>query len=188
MAKPFAGKSRYPLAWLLCYLTCLLSRISFTCIHRTTGRYLLDLLTKIQNGCQVHTQQSLSVRGRATVLNSLLLSKLWHVLRVTFFQDKFFNKLRSVMSAFLTHRIFPKISMSTMFLSRILGGLSVLELCVQQCTLQLRWLTPLLSNVLVGPLTVFWSSSQIRGLLALPRLADYLLYHLQVVASSTPRS
>lgn len=101
------------------------------------GRYLLDLLTKIQNGCQIRTQRSLSVRGRATVLNSLLLSKLWHVLRVTFVPDKFFKKLRSVMSAFLIHRIFPKISMSTMFLSRILGGLGVLELCVQQCALQL---------------------------------------------------
>lgn len=69
-----------------------------------------------------------------------------------------------------------------------LGGLGVLEPWVQQYVLQLRWMTPLLSNVPNGPLAVFWSSRQIRESSVLPRLADYLLHHLQAVASSTPRS
>ncbi|KAG1245323.1 hypothetical protein G6F68_015105 [Rhizopus microsporus] len=72
--------------------------------------------------------------------------------------------------------MFPKISFSTMCLPRHAGGLEVLDPGVQQGALQLRWLTPLLSNVPVGPLATFWTSKGIRFSIVLARLADYLLH------------
>jgi hypothetical protein len=80
------------------------------------------------------------------------------------------------MSSFLTYRMFPKISFSTMCLPRHAGGLGVLDPGVQQGTLQLRWLLPLLSNIPIDPLATFWTSKEIRFSIVLVRLADYLIH------------
>lgn len=45
-------------------------------------RFLSALTSKIETACKIHSQRSLSIRGRVTILNVLILSKLWHVLRV----------------------------------------------------------------------------------------------------------
>ncbi|ORE02871.1 hypothetical protein BCV72DRAFT_214371, partial [Rhizopus microsporus var. microsporus] len=41
-----------------------------------------QLLLKVQAACTLHSQRSLSIRSRVTALNTLLFSKLWHVLHV----------------------------------------------------------------------------------------------------------
>ncbi|KAF1796086.1 hypothetical protein FB192DRAFT_1293365, partial [Mucor lusitanicus] len=46
------------------------------------GFPLFTSVDKIHLGCQIHKQRGLYVRDRATVLNSLVLSRLWHVIRV----------------------------------------------------------------------------------------------------------
>ncbi|KAG1544258.1 hypothetical protein G6F49_011124 [Rhizopus delemar] len=150
------------------------------------NRFLALLLEKIQKACQIHSQRALSIRGRVTILNSLILSKLWHVLRLTTVPKQFLGQVRSVMSSFLTYCMFPKISFSTMCLPRHAGGLEVLDPGVQQGALQLRWLTPLLSNVPVGPLATFWTSKGIRFSIVLARLADYLLHCLEDLQASSP--
>ncbi|ORE22962.1 hypothetical protein BCV71DRAFT_167443, partial [Rhizopus microsporus] len=71
--------------------------------------YLNHLVQTIRNSCDAHANRSLSVRGRATALNTLILSRLWHVLRVTAVLTRFFTQTKSVMPSFLCHRIFPKI-------------------------------------------------------------------------------
>ncbi|KAI9362850.1 hypothetical protein BD770DRAFT_407917 [Pilaira anomala] len=40
------------------------------------------LLQTITTSCQIHSQRQLFIRGRVTVLNTLILSRLWHVLRL----------------------------------------------------------------------------------------------------------
>ncbi|KAG0769000.1 hypothetical protein G6F33_004027 [Rhizopus arrhizus] len=54
--------------------------------------YLAALLRKINTACVLHSHRSLSVRGRATIINSLILSKLCHVLRVTSVPRAFLEK------------------------------------------------------------------------------------------------
>ena len=54
--------------------------------------YLAALLRKINTACVLHSHRSLSVRGRATIINSLILSKLWHVLRLTSVPRAFLEK------------------------------------------------------------------------------------------------
>ncbi|KAI7847506.1 hypothetical protein BDC45DRAFT_451753, partial [Circinella umbellata] len=39
-------------------------------------------LVTIEHHCNIHLTRQLSIRGTSTVLNTLILSKLWHVLRV----------------------------------------------------------------------------------------------------------
>ncbi|KAG1093831.1 hypothetical protein G6F40_012613 [Rhizopus arrhizus] len=149
------------------------------------NEHLSPLLGQIKTACQLHSQRLLSVRGRATVLNTLVLSKLWHVLRLTYVPSSFISKLKEIMSSFLTFRMFPKISLSTMCLPRSSGGLGVLDPGIQQHALQSRWLIPLLSGAPIGPPATFWTSPMICNSVVLPRLADCLLHHLQSNTTSS---
>ncbi|KAI9337343.1 hypothetical protein BD770DRAFT_373662 [Pilaira anomala] len=80
------------------------------------------------------------------VLNSLILSKLWHVLRIISVPSSFFKSVQSIISNFINFRTFPKISFYTACLPRSHGGLGLLNPAVQQSALQVRWLHPLLST------------------------------------------
>ena len=42
------------------------------------NKYLDDLLSKIQKSINIHSQRTLSVLGKAVIVNSLILSRLWH--------------------------------------------------------------------------------------------------------------
>ncbi|KAI9317854.1 hypothetical protein BX666DRAFT_1839651, partial [Dichotomocladium elegans] len=44
--------------------------------------FLAKLLQSLESDCQLHSSRSLSVRARATILNSLILSPIWHVIRI----------------------------------------------------------------------------------------------------------
>ncbi|OAD74955.1 hypothetical protein PHYBLDRAFT_167288 [Phycomyces blakesleeanus NRRL 1555(-)] len=91
-----------------------------------------SLLTTIQSSCAIHLTRSLSIRGRATVLNTLILSRLWHVLRVISVPVSFLDKVKSAMGQFLQHRMFPPIKLSTLCLPLRSGGLGVLDPSIQQ--------------------------------------------------------
>ncbi|KAG0934661.1 hypothetical protein G6F30_009715 [Rhizopus arrhizus] len=147
-------------------------------------RYLETILCKIKSACVLHSQRSLSIRGRVTIVNSLILSKLWHILRVVSVPLSFLDKVRSIVSSFLTWRLFPRIGLATMCLPRSSGGLGVLDPQVQQGALQLRWILPLLSVAPVNSDSASWSSSDITNSIVLPRLLDYMLFHLQAWSPS----
>lgn len=88
--------------------------------------FLGRLLHSIQSACQLHSQRQLSIRDRATVLNSLILSRLWHVLRlVGAAPSTFFRQLRSVCGQFLMTRMFPLISFERLCQPRHRGGVRV---------------------------------------------------------------
>ncbi|CEP11687.1 hypothetical protein, partial, partial [Parasitella parasitica] len=102
------------------------------------------LTTKIKTAIQIHSVRSLSVVGKATVLNSLLLSKLWYILRVTPLTQADFQQLRSLAIQFLRKNIFPVIPWKVWTLPKEKGGLGVVDIQIQASALHLRWLHPLL--------------------------------------------
>jgi len=83
--------------------------------------------------------------GRATVLNSLILSKLWYMLRVTPLTATDFKQLRSVAIQFLQRSIFPVIPWNVWTLSKAQGGLGVIDIQLQSSALYFRWVQPLLT-------------------------------------------
>jgi hypothetical protein len=149
---------------------------------RQRDSFLQLLLDKIASACQIHKQRSLSVRGRSTVVNSLILSKLWHVLRVLTVPATFFKSVQSIISNFVSYRIFPRISFETACLPRSVGGLGLLNPLVQQSALQLRWLQPILSSSKDELL----SNSDISESIVLSRLLSFLFS--QVVLSTESQS
>jgi hypothetical protein len=102
------------------------------------------LVTKIKLVTQLHSTRSLSVVGRATVLNSLILSKLWYILRVTPLTLADFKQLRSLAIQFLKKNIFPVIPWKVWTLPKDQGGLGVIDIQIQASALYFRWLQPLL--------------------------------------------
>ena len=90
----------------------------------------------IRQSCFIHSQRQLSPRGRATVLNSLIYSKLWHVLRLSTFTNSQMSIIRSIGSSFVNHRIFPKFALHLLRAPRSQGGLTLLDPVDQQLALQ----------------------------------------------------
>lgn len=139
--------------------------------------FLTSLLSKLEHACNIHSHRSLSFRGRVTITNSLLLSKLWYVLRVVTVPKTFLSSVVSLVSGFISRRCFPRISFATMTLPRKSGGLGLLNPFVQQSALQLRWILPLLASSNLA--SSFWITEDLQQSIVLPLLADYLLYHIE---------
>ncbi|KAG1138278.1 hypothetical protein G6F37_010760 [Rhizopus arrhizus] len=62
-----------------------LTYLGYPLVHSTTQHQFFrdQMINKIARACDIHKQRSLSFHGRATVLNTLILSTLWPVLRVS---------------------------------------------------------------------------------------------------------
>ena len=128
------------------------------------------LITKIKHACDIHKQRQLSVRGRATVLNVLILSTLWHVLRVSWFPQRLLGTIGSICREFLMFRVFPPVSFDVLQLPLKQGGLGVLNPAIQQLALQFRWLTPLIHENNPTSLTVRWIGAHMESMSTLPLL------------------
>ncbi|KAG0777450.1 hypothetical protein G6F22_011865 [Rhizopus arrhizus] len=128
------------------------------------------LITKIKHACDIHKQRQLSVRGRATVLNVLILSTLWHVLRVSWFPQRLLGTIGSICREFLMFRVFPPVSFDVLQLPLKQGGLGVLNPAIQQLALQFRWLTPLIHENNPTSLTVRWIGAHMESMSTLSLL------------------
>ncbi|CEP08908.1 hypothetical protein, partial, partial [Parasitella parasitica] len=106
--------------------------------------YVGSVVTKLKFAIQLHSSRSLSVVGKATVLNSLVLSKLWYILRVTPLTQGDFHRIRSVAIQFLRTNIFPVIPWQVWTTPKEHGGLGVLDIQLQASALYFRWVHPLL--------------------------------------------
>lgn len=100
----------------------------------------------VRQSCFLHSQRQLSIRGRATVLNTLIYSQLWHVLRLSCFTKSQLTLLRGIGSSFVNHRIFPRFSSTLLQLPKSKGGVALMDPSIQQKALQWRWLYPLLMS------------------------------------------
>ncbi|OBZ81800.1 hypothetical protein A0J61_10148, partial [Choanephora cucurbitarum] len=91
-----------------------------------------------------HASRNLSVLGRATVANALILSKCWYILSVTPITKAILLSIQSVVSSFVSRGIFPRLSWVSMAAPRKHGGLGIIDITTQQAALFFRWLHPLL--------------------------------------------
>ncbi|PHZ09993.1 uncharacterized protein RHIMIDRAFT_261434 [Rhizopus microsporus ATCC 52813] len=87
--------------------------------------------------------RKLSVQGRVLITNTLILSRIWHCLRVLTVPAYFLAKIRSIVDQFINFRSFPKVGFDVCRCPRKEGGLTVLDPATQLHALQLHWLRPL---------------------------------------------
>ncbi|GAN07434.1 hypothetical protein MAM1_0160c06931, partial [Mucor ambiguus] len=110
-----------------------------------------NILNSLDRALQSHYQRGLSYKGKATVLNTLNLSKCWHSLRLFNPSKQLFQKVVSKLSAFMNDiqdtaklRTVSWDLMTTRSIAE--GGLGVINPRSQHLALQLRWAKPILTH------------------------------------------
>jgi hypothetical protein len=97
------------------------------------------VFAKVKAGIDIHSARSLSVLGRATIVNALLLSRLWHLAWVVPFPTKFLDKVRQAVIKFVCP-FKPAASWSLITTPRQQGGLGVINPAIQQQAFLLKHL------------------------------------------------
>ncbi|KAG0860955.1 hypothetical protein G6F17_000531 [Rhizopus arrhizus] len=106
--------------------------------------FMSQFTNKIKQIALLHSTRSLSILGRAAIVNSLLPSMCWYLFRVTPITKSDISNIRSVVSKFMNQGIFPRIKWSILTLPKQLGGLNLIDPHIQQAALYFRWIQPLL--------------------------------------------
>ncbi|KAI9278295.1 hypothetical protein BDA99DRAFT_428771, partial [Phascolomyces articulosus] len=106
---------------------------------------------------QLLSTRSLSIQGCGLIPNSLLLSKVWHCIRILPITKTYLRQLRSIIYKFVTQKAYPPVSFATCTRSRKEGGHAVLDTLVQHPALQLRWVLPILEATSTEEFNSIWA-------------------------------
>ncbi|KAJ8654752.1 hypothetical protein O0I10_009643 [Lichtheimia ornata] len=101
--------------------------------------FLDSLKLKLLRHANILKERRLSLRGASTVANSLLLSRLWHVLRVTPMPHEWLLDMKSIVLSFIAP-FWPKPAWATLCLPRRYGGVGVVDIIDQSQALHLIYL------------------------------------------------
>lgn len=88
--------------------------------------------------------RDLSIIGKALVLNTLVTSKLWHLIRIIPPSKDQIKRIHSMMRSFLWNDGLSSLSWDKVCLPRRSGGLGVLSVEHQAKALLIRFITPLI--------------------------------------------
>ncbi|KAG1048844.1 hypothetical protein G6F43_008790 [Rhizopus delemar] len=110
------------------------------------SNYLDSIITKVKRHADILAQRGLSIQGHSMVANSLLLSCIWHSIRILCPPQSFFQRIRSVIIKFLRYKNFPSVRFQDCQRLRNEGGIAILDPAMQHSALQLRWLIPMLQS------------------------------------------
>src|SRR6478735_3053065 len=98
------------------------------------------LLEKLRSQIQIYSQRQLSLRGRATITNSLILSKIWYCLRLFVPTQRFLKDVRSMVYQYVWQKKFPYVSLDQLTLSHLQGGVGLLDPIKQYLRIQMKWI------------------------------------------------
>lgn len=104
--------------------------------------YLEGHLQMVRSQCHIYSQRRLSLWGKVTIVNSLILSKIW--LRSVKIPLSSFKQLRSIVYQFVWKDCNPKIKYATLCQPLKKGGLGLLDSHIQYSILQYRWISYML--------------------------------------------
>ncbi|KAG1471453.1 hypothetical protein G6F56_002116 [Rhizopus delemar] len=104
------------------------------------------LLTEVKEQVLLYSQRQLSLRGRVTIMNTLILSKIWYCLRLLQPTQSFFKSLRTIIYSFVWQRKRSLVSFDQLCLPIAQGGLGVLNPQMQHLVLQIRHLRYIFDN------------------------------------------
>lgn len=132
--------------------------LGYYMVYTTNQRnWILNrMLNTVNTAVKIYSTRQLSLRGRATVMNTLIMSKIWFALRLLQLTQEFFSKLRTIIYGFVWNNKHPLVSFDQLCLPLSKGGLGILSPTKQFLSLQIRHLRHLFSDsnasLLVQPL------------------------------------
>lgn len=101
--------------------------------------YLDNIKLKISRHANILSSRGLSVRGASLVANSLLMSKLWHILRVVPVPESWLTEIRAIVLKFVCP-FWPRPSWSTLCRKKKYGGLGLVDLHSQRYALHMIYI------------------------------------------------
>jgi hypothetical protein len=140
--------------------------------------FLQRLEAKLETHIRILNGRNLSITGRAHLANSLLLSRLWHVLRVLVAPQKWLKKCESLICKFICP-YHPAPSWTTICKPKESGGAVMINISQQALSLHLTFLQNTLQDVKWN----FTSSlipSLLRAHTGQPSLLSVLLFPRQM--------
>ncbi|KAI8091281.1 uncharacterized protein B0P05DRAFT_462859, partial [Gilbertella persicaria] len=121
-----------------------------------------------------YASRNLSVLGRATVANMLILSKCWYLLGVTPVTKAILQSIKTVITSFVTHGIFPGLSWKLMITPRSMATNTATMICCTMDLIPRNGYTYMPSSidclllalsVVISPSTSYTLSPKLRSLL-----------------------
>jgi hypothetical protein len=155
--------------------------LGFPVFHQSSQLdvFLAGIYQKITNYARILNVRNLSVQGRALLANSMLLSRLWYIIRVTIVPKKWLALCQTTIKQFIYPHSF-KPSWEVICKPKSQGGLSVVNLKAQNLTLHwvyvLNALCPKKTNFASILLrSIFRAYTGQANLVVLPLLPDRLM-------------
>ncbi|KAK4509867.1 uncharacterized protein ATC70_007171 [Mucor velutinosus] len=106
--------------------------------------HFLDTITvKVQRQYNSLTKRQLSIRDKGLVANSLLLSRLWHILRVVVVPSKWLEEIQRIVRQYIVS-FWPVVAWDSLCLPRKHGGLGLVDIKNQHLALHLIYVKRLL--------------------------------------------
>lgn len=114
--------------------------------------HLDTVLQKLQSNLNRYKTRNLSIKGRSMVINSLILSRIWHLLRVTIVPDDFIKKVENLTRNYI-YPFHPYPSLYFGSEDKLKGGLGLINIKDQYLALHNVYLHKLIQHVNRNPLT-----------------------------------
>lgn len=105
-----------------------------------------DPLIKIRHICESWSNRQLSLKGKVTVANSLLVSVLQYPTAVTHTPTRVLKEYSKILKEFIWDGKHPKIAFNTLVLPIDRGGLNLMDLHTRIQTNMLQWVKRVLQN------------------------------------------
>ncbi|SAM00096.1 hypothetical protein [Absidia glauca] len=119
--------------------------------RRQRNTFMDKLTLTVKHHTGIHRSRQLSILCQATVLNTLVLYKIWHSLRFLPVSHQQLQCLRSVLVQFTSRQNFPAIGYAKLIQTKQYGGLGLLDPFNQLLALQVLILRSLLSPLVIMP-------------------------------------
>ena len=105
--------------------------------------FLHDIKIKVERHVRILRQRRLSIRGLGMVANSLLLSKVWHLLRVLAAPVTWLKEIKKIIRDYII-TFWPKAAYSDLCLKRKYGGIGLVDIEDQNQALHLIYIQRIL--------------------------------------------
>lgn len=116
--------------------------------------YISELIGSFTALVDIYSIRQVSLYGKANISNTIILSKLWYVIRAVPLPKDTLKKLNSIIYQFVTSSLFPIMKGNSFFLPKKQGGLGLINIGSQQQALQFRYIRVLLIGN-YGPMPTF---------------------------------
>lgn len=117
--------------------------LGFTMVYTVAQRKAAEqaLLQKVQDTIHLYSTRQLSLRGRTTVLNTLILSKIWYTIRILNPTQRFFTQLKSMVYQYVWQKKYPLVSYALLCSPPSGGGIGLIDPASQHLVLQYKYLS-----------------------------------------------